>query len=182
MYIDKIKIVLKDRRECVFRTPEGRDGEIFLNHLKKVLSDTDFMVTYPEELNITLEDEEKLLEKMKNSDRELMISAFCEGQVVGNIAIRPVHERQKLQHRCTMGIGVIKEFWGYGIGNILIEQGILYASKLGYEQIELGVYKNNEKAIKLYEKYGFNIYGELPWAFKLKYGSYESELLMYKNL
>lgn len=42
----------------------------------------------------------------------------------------------------------------------------------GFEQLELGVYSDNVRAIHLYEKFGFERYGIQPRAFKLKDGTY----------
>lgn len=52
----------------------------------------------------------------------------------------------------------------------------------GFEQLELGVYSDNARAIHLYEKFGFERYGIQPRAFKLKDGTYRDEIIMVKML
>ena len=52
----------------------------------------------------------------------------------------------------------------------------------GFEQLELGVFEDNQAAIHLYEKFGFRTCGVQPRAFKLKDGSYRDELFMVKML
>lgn len=52
------------------------------------------------------------------------------------------------------------------------------ARKMGYEQIELGVFSDNEKAKRLYEKNGFQVWGKNRNAFKLKDGRYFDEIIM----
>ena len=52
----------------------------------------------------------------------------------------------------------------------------------GFEQLELGVYSDNSRAIHLYEKFGFERYGIQPRAFKLKDGTYRDEIIMVKML
>ena len=49
---------------------------------------------------------------------------------------------------------------------------------MGYEQIELGVFSDNEKAKALYKKYGFEVWGNTKNAFKLKDGTYRDEIMM----
>ena len=59
------------------------------------------------------------------------------------------------------------------------------AKENGLEQMELGVYADNERAIHLYQKYGFEQCGIWKNAFKLKDGTYRDEILIvkfFKNL
>jgi len=48
----------------------------------------------------------------------------------------------------------------------------------GYEQAELGVYSDNDRARHMYKKMGFKEYGMNPRAFKLKDGTYRDEIIM----
>lgn len=54
------------------------------------------------------------------------------------------------------------------------------AKKNGFEQIELGVFADNPRAIHVYEKAGFQKVGIQPRAFKLQDGSYVDEIEMVK--
>ena len=42
----------------------------------------------------------------------------------------------------------------------------------GFEQVELGVYSDNDRARHMYKEMGFKEYGMNPRAFKLKDGTY----------
>lgn len=57
-------------------------------------------------------------------------------------------------------ISVIPYRQGYGIGSLLINEMINYASKSGHKKVGLLVDKNNPKAKKLYLKLGFEPSGE----------------------
>ena len=59
-----------------------------------------------------------------------------------------------------------------------MEACIECAKKAGFEQIELGVFADNERARHLYEKMGFKQVGVQPRAFKLKDGTYRDEVQM----
>lgn len=54
-------------------------------------------------------------------------------------------------------VSVIKEYQGYGIASKLLSNTINYAKENKFNKILLEVYKTNNKAIKLYEKYGFKM-------------------------
>ena len=58
--------------------------------------------------------------------------------------------------------------------DIALEQ----AKKNGFEQVELGVFEDNLRAIHLYKKCGFKKVGIQPRAFKLKDGTYRDEVQM----
>ena len=73
-----------------------------------------------------------------------------------------------------MSIALYQEYWGCGIGGIMLETALRYAKEVGYEQVELEVVSSNTKAIKLYEKYGFKKYGTKPDNMKYSDGSYAS--------
>ena len=81
-----------------------------------------------------------------------------------------------------MGISIQKQYCNLGLGSIMIEIALEQAAKNEFEQLELGVFEDNLRAIHLYEKYGFRRYGIQPKAFKLKEGSYHNEVIMVNIL
>ena len=64
-----------------------------------------------------------------------------------------------MKHYGTIGISVLKEYWGRGIATALLEKLISWFKEKGIKKINLDVFENNEKAIKLYEKFGFKLEG-----------------------
>lgn len=63
-----------------------------------------------------------------------------------------------------------------------MERGIDFAKKAGFEQLELGVFADNDRALCLYKKMGFEEIGRIPRAFRLPDGSYIDEITMVKML
>ena len=47
-----------------------------------------------------------------------------------------------------------------------------------FEQLELTVFGDNTRAIRLYEKFGFEKVGVMPRAYRLRDGSYHDEVQM----
>lgn len=177
------KIVkLKNGQECVLRSPDICDAENILKYLKQVSEETDYMIRYPEEVTMTIGEEEKFIKLLRESKRDLMISAFIEDKLVGNAGLSAIMNNIKLSHRASFGIGIKKEAWGLSLGKILLEEILEYAQKAGFEQVELEVVSENYKAINLYEKFGFKKYGTREHGFKLKNGSYYTDYLMMKVL
>ncbi|NYB75363.1 GNAT family N-acetyltransferase [Sedimentibacter hydroxybenzoicus DSM 7310] len=182
MIFEKKEVVLKNGASCILRSPLIEDAESMIDYLKTTSAETEFMVRYSEEVTMTIEEEGSILKRMIDSENSIMIAAFVENELAGNASISCVGERIKLSHRATFGIAVKQKFWGMGIGDILLSEIIGKAKEIGFEQVELTVVENNNKAINLYEKFGFVKCGVIHKAFKLKDGRYYGEIIMIKSL
>jgi Acetyltransferases, including N-acetylases of ribosomal proteins len=80
-------------------------------------------------------------------------------------------------HMGWLQMGVRREYRGQGIGTALLSQALEQARKGGLERVELGVYASNLAAIRLYEKYEFQIEGRKKRARKLD-GRYDDIIEM----
>jgi len=57
-------------------------------------------------------------------------------------------------------LAVKKDFWGHGIGKMLMKMALKHIKKLGLKKAGLWVGENNREAIQFYEKLGFKIIGK----------------------
>ena len=175
-------IALRDGRRCVLRSPEPEDAVPMLRYMKIMLGQTPFLLRTPEEFDYTPEQEARILESRKNDPRSLMLAAELDGEIVANASIASHGSKSRVFHRAELGISVREEFWRLGIGSALMERLIASAGKLGFEQIELTVSAPNRRALNLYLKYGFTVYGTRPHGMKYADGSYHDDYLMVKML
>ena len=143
-------------------------------------SETYFMARYPEE-GANLEAMQNRLEGCVESPVNFEVGAFGE-KLVGEFGVAQLRPHIKYRHRAYMGISIEQKYWGCGLGSYLVQLAIDQARANGFEQLELGVYSDNSRAIHLYEKFGFERYGIQPRAFKLKDGTYRDEIIMVKML
>ena len=65
------------------------------------------------------------------------------------------HWADALKHRAGLGMGVISDHRGQGIGKQLLRACLEKAMTKGIRRIDLEVRADNEIAIALYEKFGF---------------------------
>jgi len=93
-----------------------------------------------------------------------------------------VRPHMKYLHRAYLGMSIRQKYTGIGLGSFMMEIALEQAKKNGFEQVELGVFSDNERAQGLYRKYGFKEYGCTPRTFKLKDGSYRDEIIMVRFL
>jgi RimJ/RimL family protein N-acetyltransferase len=81
------------------------------------------------------------------------------GTVVGWCDVIPNRTRVVYSHCGTLGVGLLPEFRGKGIGRQLMQRTIDAAFALGMTRIELTVRENNVNAIALYKSLGFDLEG-----------------------
>lgn len=102
--------------------------------------------------------------------------AIAEGNVIGWCDIvrseRPVHA-----HCGILGMGLLPSFRSRGIGTSLIRTTLDEARHKGLERVELTVHADNEPAIRLYNKVGFQKEGLMRDAVCID-GRYVDSILM----
>lgn len=182
MRIEPKETILHDGRACVLRSPQPQDAAEMLDFLKKVSGETYFMIRCPDEVSMTMEEEEQFLERQISSRDSFMLAAYVEGRLAGNVGVNAMGPGRKMSHRATLGIAVRQPYWGLGIGSLLMKASIFQARALGCEQLELGVFSDNHRARRLYRNLGFEEWGTTKRAFRLEDGTYRDEIVMGKLL
>lgn len=182
MIVEKVEKILSDGTKCVFRSATPEDAAEVLAEYKRIVMETDYSLSAPDEVSFTVESEREFLETYANNEEYLYLVAEIDGKIVGNVCFSPVGPQRRVCHRCTASIAIFKEFWGIGIGTMLMEIAVDRARNYGYEQIELSVAARNASAIGLYTKIGFESCGTIPRSFKYDDGSYDDEIFMIKQL
>ncbi|MEA4893754.1 MAG: GNAT family N-acetyltransferase [Oscillospiraceae bacterium] len=182
MKYEEKSLTLRNGQGCVLRSPTGSDAEEMICCLRKTASETIFLARYEDEIKFTPDDEAKILSDIYDNPEGIMIAAFIGGRLVANAGFSSVAPYERTRHRAEFGISVLKEYWGLGLGSLLLAALIEAAAKAGYEQLELEVVAENERATALYEKFGFETYGIRPGTFKYRDGVYRSCRLMLKKL
>ncbi len=175
-------IHLKDGRECCIRNCVREDGRAVLENFKLTHEETDFLLTYPEEMRFTPETEGEFLQKRAESPDEAELLAEVEGHVIGLAGFSGAGSALKVRHRAVLGISLEKAFWGLGAGRALMEACIACAKKAGFSQLELEVTGDNARALSFYLKAGFVEYGRNPRGFRRKSGDFQEVVHMRLEL
>ncbi len=176
------EITLKNGQSCVLRSPTGEDAEAMLSYMRKVSVETSFMSRYEDEITTSIDEEFSLLSAALSDPEIIMISVFISDKLVANARINVVAPRDKLRHRSELGIAITEEYCNWGLGSILLKELLETAKVAGFEQIELEVDTDNERAIALYKKLGFELYGTRKNTFKYRDGHFSDAHLMLKRL
>lgn len=181
MIFEEKNMILKNGKAAVLKTPCVEDAEKFLHYIQTACSETEFLIRYPEEWNITVEQEKAWINRLRSSSAALGIACYVDGEVAGNCELS-FKGNIKTAHRATIGIAILKAYWNLGIGSAMFEALVAAAQAHGTEIMELEFIEGNDRAKHLYEKFGFRVVSEKPNAFKLKDGRYFSEFYMQKYL
>ena len=80
-------IQLKDGRMCVLRNGTEEDGQALLDIFLLTHSQTDYLLTYPDEANMTADQEAAFLKEKTESEDEIEILAEVDDIVVGSAGI-----------------------------------------------------------------------------------------------
>jgi L-phenylalanine/L-methionine N-acetyltransferase len=110
--------------------------------------------------------------------RECVFVATVNGKVVGNAGVHPISDNPREKHVCGIGISIMDNYQGRGVGRALMNACLDYADRwANYSRVQLTVHADNARAIKLYESLGFVAEGRHR-DFSFREGGYVDALFM----
>ena len=147
------KKLLNNGQECVFRSPVGiRDASSLLALNDRLLSETGYLQPVSERV-ADAGTEAAMLDLAADSSDLLILVAEKAGRFIGSACLmRSGNEKDAFGE---IGVAVIKEEWGRGVGSHLLRILIRKAEAAGYTRLHLAVKQDNIRAQRLYLKFGF---------------------------
>ncbi|MBK1614012.1 hypothetical protein CKO44_11090 [Rubrivivax gelatinosus] len=119
----------------------------------------------------------RLAESLMPGKTDLLLVAERDGLVVGCAGLHPFAQMRR-RHAAVLGIAVAHEAQGQGVGRALMQALCDWADRwAALLRIELTVFADNEPAIALYRRFGFETEGRLR-AYGLRDGEYVDVLTM----
>ena len=137
-------------REIVLRSPKEDEAQMLLDYLKTVTGETRFLMCESDEVAYSVENELEFLKSHNESENEMMIMAFVDGEYAGNCAFEKVTTSRRNHHRASVGIALFLKYTGFGLGRLLMERLLAKIDEAGYETSELTVVGGNDRAYHLY--------------------------------
>jgi len=83
------------------------------------------------------------------------IVAELDGEPVGHVGVDP--EAGRCRHIAEIGIFVRRRYWGRRVGSALMREALRVAEQLGCRKVVLNTTEGNERAMRLYRRFGFKI-------------------------
>lgn len=131
---------------------------------------------YPGLMQLPFTNEElwhaRLTEGSAPGKPDLLLAAEIDGEVVGTSGLHPAGPQLRRRHALYLGLSVASAAQGRGVGSALMAAMCDYADRwVAALRVELTVFVDNERAIGLYRKFGFETEGRLR-AYALRDGQY----------
>ena len=158
------------------QSPDENDAEAIISLMKQVMDETPYLACSSEEFDMTVEDERRFLRARADDPRDTFIAAWSDGAPIGTVSVRAVGAKSRERHRAMLGA-----YWGRGVGSRMLETALDMARSAGFLQLELEVDAENQRAIRMYQRFGFQEYGRLTNAIR-RDGQFFDEILMVKSL
>jgi RimJ/RimL family protein N-acetyltransferase len=161
------EFTLNGDRVLVVREAEPDDASAVLTYVEDVSGQSDFLSFGRGEFELTESEEQEFLRKFQASDNQLYILGIIDDTIVSTLNFS-AGRRLRVRHTGEFGMSVQKQFWGRGIGSLMLDVLIGWAKQTHVvTKINLRVRTDNQRAIQLYERQGF-----------VKEGTIQKELLL----
>ena len=173
-------------KKLVLRSATADDAEMLCNYIKTVTGETRFLMCESDEIALSIEEELDFIRSHNESPDAALIMGYLveesDGKrienYVGNCSFTKIYGSRRYRHRADLGIALFQKYTGQGIGRLMLGALLEEIKRLGFEQAELTVISNNDRARHLYESFGFVEYGRLPNANKYDDGTYSDDIKM----
>lgn len=156
------------------------DAADLLQVSQKIAEETDFLIM--DEVGLGLNEEMLSLQlaDLYESENNLLLLAFADDKIIGMASVKATPEFT-VSHIGEIGISILKEFWGIGLGTALLDEVIYWSENASpLRRLELTVQERNERAIHLYQKFGFETEGTMKRGARDAQGEFLDVLLMSK--
>ncbi|MDB1690856.1 GNAT family N-acetyltransferase [Enterococcus casseliflavus] len=156
----------------------GADAKAVLAVSQQLGEETDFLLMDESGLALPEALLAEQLDAIYDRDDYLLLLAFDQEQLIAMASVKG-HEEWQLAHVGEIGISILKEYWGLGLGSLLIEELLDWVVEVGeLTRIELTVQARNLRAIHLYQKFGFLTEGCMKEAVQTREGQKVDVLMM----
>lgn len=169
------------KKEVIIRSAEIADmAELIKLRIEMVSACPDsFLDDYGELSEWSAADWGRWFSRLTEHPNSCLLVAQVGEELVGIVGCKGVSHRRARHVATLVGVGVLPQFRGQGIGRRLLEEIISWAkTKTKIERLQLTVYADNLSAISFYEKLGFKKEGLFENYAKSVNGHYQDGLMM----
>ncbi len=138
-----------------------QDASRFLDHMTRIVAETDFMLQAPDDPLPTLVEQRMLFEQVARLPNCVCIIAVRPRRGLGPTEVVASltclgGRTLRTQHACHLGMGVTRADWGRGIGGLILDAGLTWArANPMLRRVSLQVFSDNAVARQLYVSRGF---------------------------
>ena len=167
---------LKDGTHYIIEKMKLSDAVNMIDYLNSIAGESDNLNFGIGDMEFTIEQQETILKSVLPNELNYFALAKIDDVVIGNVNFR-AGDRPRTRHSGEFGLSVLKKYWANGIAGELLSGLLIWAQENEFiAKVNLQVREDNENAIKLYKKHGFEIEGLLRRTFLIDgiyYNSYQ---------
>ncbi|HOO32161.1 MAG TPA: GNAT family N-acetyltransferase [Thermotogota bacterium] len=166
--------------EIIIREANERDAAGVVKYLKQNQDHFRYMISRTCEMDLSVEYERDMIRRHALRENCEFFVAVDGDKIVGMLNF-VAGNRLRNSHDGEFGISVDRNYAGMGIGSALVEALIEWATEINMiRRLTLFVMNGNERAISLYQKYGFRIEGVRRRAVRFEDGRVQDLIMMGK--
>ena len=175
------QVTLKNGSIVTIRLATIGDAPELIDTVSRYIADSPYIPMLPSEFHPTVEEEEAWIRSFLDKANSLLLVAEHDGRIVGNIDLTG-SPRAIMAHTAMVGMGMLKEWRGLGLGAALLKAAIQWATDNPIlEILWLQVYTANAAGMALYRGHGFVDHGIIPRYFQHE-GQYHDCLTMSRQV
>ena len=158
------------------------DVEAYCALKADVLAEGEWFITEVDEFDASEGLNARLLTSLIEEANSCFLTAWVSGGLAGVVLIQGGHLR-RMKHVGRLEIYVGEECRGIGVGQALMEVAMEWATGAeAVTKLSLAVFAENGGAVRLYERFGFEVEGRRVNEYRLSDGSYVDDLLMSRSV
>ena len=167
-------------QELVIEEAQREDAASLARLLETVALESDFLAQDARSSILSAKQLASYIDNRQNVTNEICLVAKLGREVIGVCNVTSDQDT-KTSHIGDVFIAVAKPYWGNGVGQSLMETMIDWADHTPeIRRLELTVQARNERAVHLYQKFGFDIEGTKKRGARTKNGEFLDVYLMAK--
>jgi ribosomal protein S18 acetylase RimI-like enzyme len=142
----------------LIRTIKTEDAKNYLNLCKKLDRETEFRLYESGEMNITIDQQRKIIRNLIKNKKSTLLVIDIDGQLVGYL-LALGRDISRVKHCVHISVGILQDYVRQGIGTKLFIELEKWAIQNQIHRLELTVMVNNKAGQALYKKMGFKVEG-----------------------
>lgn len=151
----------------MLRLAELRDATAWVDHLRRITTETPWMLQSEEDPVPTPAELREILGEYESRPGSVAICAVRPSespgrqQILGTVTLASGRSR-RTEHVAELSMGVGRQWWGRGMGALLMDAALTFAIETRIvKRVSLSVFSDNHVARQLYERVGFEHEGVL---------------------
>lgn len=164
--------------EFTIREAIPDDAADILQALRIVGRETPYLVMDEKGMEMTPDEMSENLANLYESPNNVLMVALADRKVIGTASVK-ASAKKRMEHIGEIGISILKDYWGFGLGSLMMEELIEWAQESEMiRRLELTVQHRNQRAVHVYEKIGFTTEAIMPRGAKTDDGEFLEVHLM----